>query len=515
MENTEILHDTDQENGVLHQEPPSFYKTERMEINGMNRKRNWWMVPGLIGVLAIILGAAAVFSTHPGKNGGEPQSSCLWFCSAANVSGRWVSADHQFSFLVYLDEQLESHARVCTPQGVWSGTLEDGAGQSGSLKIAADDGSAPYSQLELTPTEALDDANTRYRVTVSGSSSDTESSVLGTYELELVRFTDDAEQITQEALETFMNAIQRELDRYDAIGLGIMHLEFAQDGVHDFNGGYIGHDGFLYGTGTIAPVSGGVFQPGSNTIEFKLDLASPEVTVRMLKNTTSGVVLVDEADPQAAEEAANPNTVRQPTEEADRAAGETAAPAPQDTAQPAAVSAEDWKQAYYDVLTQDSTYEYNGFPAALSVYLIDADGNGIPELYVCEGLEPTLMLHHAYDFSTGTLKSHRDMEVLFVPYVATNRHTGERVLYGDNGGVLMWDTLILRPIPEELDFESIVLEHTGKEWNEQAQMLEAHSQQVSSEYTREDFDVDFDAQMLSISDRTVPSQQAIREFLGM
>ena len=89
------------------------------------------------------------------------------------------------------------------------------------------------------------------------------------------------------------------------------------------------------------------------------------------------------------------------------------------------------------------------------------------------------------------------------------------MLYGDNGGVIIWDTIILRPIPGTLEFEEHIISHTGKDWNEETQSQEAHTEQVSTEYRQEDFEVDYHTPVLRGDSQTKPSESAIREFLGL
>ena len=74
---------------------------------------------------------------------------------------------------------------------------------------------------------------------------------------------------------------------------------------------------------------------------------------------------------------------------------------------------------------------------------------------------------------------------------------------------------MLRPIPGKLDFETVVISHTGKEWNEEIQGMEAQTQQVSEEYQSDDFEVNYNTQVLSRFEPSMPSESEIRDFLGL
>lgn len=504
----------------------------------MNGRKKLWIGVGAVVIAAVVLGIVLTRSLLAQKEREDTASGLQWFCSAANLSGRWVSEDGGFSLLVYMDDKLESCARLYTDQGLFEGAVEDGAEGNGSLMIRADGEETAYPQIKLTPVEMLDDSNQEYRVQVTCYRSESEEQDMGEYEIKFVRLVDESDQVREETMESWINAINQAVNGYYGTALGVMDVELERDGVYDANGGYVGHDGLVHGTGIIAPVSEGVFQLGSSEISFTLDIAGADVKVWQLTNTTSGDVVVegpveDERNTGAPVEEDGSNVQasdgvagQEPTAEAAEQNSQLPGGAPlegseagedgQQAEQPVTVTEQAWKQTYYDILMQKATYQYNGNDMNwYSIYLIDADDNGIPELYVCEGLEPSLMLHQAYDFSTGRLESAQDLETLFVPYVAINKNTGERVLYGDNGGVLIWDTIMLRPIPGKLDFETVVISHTGKEWNEEIQGMEAQTQQVSEEYQSDDFEVNYNTQVLSRFEPSMPSESEIRDFLGL
>lgn len=486
------------------------------------RGKKLWAGLGIVAAAVVILGVVLVRNLQAEKAREDAAADLRWFCNGINLSGRWVSEDGGFSMLVYMDREHESRVRLYTAQGLFEGTAAEGADR---LTIRADGDGGSGSQMELTPVECLDDASREYRIQVVCRLSDTEVQKLGEYVVQRDRLVDEVEQFAEGTLEDWIRAINGALSQYYGVELGVMDLELAQDGVHDANGGYVGYDGFVRGTGVAAPVSGGVFQLGSSEISFALDIAAADVKVVGLQNTTSGDVIVEEeADLESGAEEPSGEPV-QPEPQEPGAGEQPGAAGPEETetgeGEPAgtepAVSAETWKQAYYDVLMQESTYQYNGSDIpSYDIYLVDAEGNGVPELYVCMGPEPSLMLCQAYDASSGRLESAQYGEgVRFVPYVAVNQNTGERVLYGDNGGVIIWDTIILRPIPGTLEFEEHVISHTGKDWNEETQSQEAHTEQVSTEYRQEDFEVDYHTPVLRGDSQTKPSESAIREFLGL
>lgn len=481
----------------------------------MSRKKKLLGLIGLAVVLAAMLGTWVLFRQNRAAQ--QEKEDLQWFCDAYHISGRWVSQDRAFSLLVYMDEDLTNRARLYTTQGAFEGVVEAGTGENNSLVILADQNDGQYPQMELTPLEMLDDAHHTYKIKATYLPAASDAQEIGEYELVFSKLTDEAEQVTEDNLAEWMSAINEELSLYYQMELGVMNIELDRDGIYDANGGYVGKDGFIHGTGIVAPVSGGVFQMGSSEIAFVLDPAAPTVKVCQLINETSGDVITAQSMKGNQGETAPTETAEEneqkPESEENQPGEQTVDQMP---AKPAAATEQEWKQAYFEVLMEESTYQYNGSNMyAYSIYLIDVDDNGIPELYVCEGQEPSTMLRQAYDFSAGRMESSCGLEIPFVPYVAVNRNTGERVLYGDNGGMLIWDTMILRPVSDGLGFEPVIIEHTGKDWNEQTQMQQAHTEQVSDQYRCEDFEVNYDRQMLSSNGIALPDENAIREFLEM
>lgn len=456
---------------------------------------------GILAVIVAIIGTVMVMKKAEEKKQAEERK---WFSTPENIIGRWVS-DEDFSFLVYKDESGECHVRIHTDNGVFEGTATKTRAYTGNLEVK-ENKSEQSPQMTIFPVEKLSDSNDKYRVSLYYFDSDGKHEGIGQYIIHKDTLVDNFGSITPEFKDSITKQLNDALSQYYGFEVSSMDLDFDFDGIYDGNGGYVNYNGYIHGIGVItAATAEGMNKLGAEDIDFVIDPASPKLSIKNLKNTTTGRVIVDNVYGTYGSAVTKTSEV---IEDQDLVCSEDIGPKENK------VTKEEWQNAYLDVLKKESTY--NGIETDEStVYLVDADDNGAPELYINEGIEPSLTLRSIYDYSTGTMESNTGMDVFFVPYVATNKKTGERVLYGDNGGMITWNTMMLRPVPGKLDFEEEIITNTERVWNEKKNEAEYNEEQISKEYKTDDFEVDYTKTSLQINGKQIPGTQELYDFLGI
>jgi len=74
---------------------------------------------------------------------------------------------------------------------------------------------------------------------------------------------------------------------YD-IQVGVLDMQLDETGTNGLYGEPVSYDGFIHGTGIIAPVGNGSFSLGSNNIKFLIDPTTSPMTIYNLYVQTNG-----------------------------------------------------------------------------------------------------------------------------------------------------------------------------------------------------------------------------------
>lgn len=183
----------------------------------------------------------------------------------------------------------------------------------------------------------------------------------------------------------------------------------------------------------------------------------------------------------------------------------------------ATASEDEWKALYKEVLLNKGTYSNiseNG-----QVYLIDVDGNGIPELYVADTPPANEMyLVGVYDASTGKLeqKTFETNEVYFGSLLVADKVTGDRGLRGWYGGTMVLTEFILKPDLTNMTFEELDIKTNYREWNEDEQQNTVANTEEHNKDTYESLpSSEQPGEPLRVVNGSVPSEDAVNTFLGI
>ena len=270
----------------------------------MKRNKKLMLGMGAIVLLALVIGGVLLRGKQAEVNLQQEQE---YFSQPANLVGRWVSEEGGLSFLIYTSDvtyEPSYRIRMDIEQADFSGpsTIEGSVPANrayiGYLEVLADQEERTV-QLEIRPLRKLDSDNSRFEARV-GYYRDGylgECEVLGTFVFrkDTSFVTAETGEISQAATEAVMAALSQACNNYyyDA-EVGVMDVEFDAPGTTGIYGEGVSYDGYLHGTGIIAPVSGDTFQTGTYQIQFVIDPAAEPLRVYHLENTTLGQTIVSE-----------------------------------------------------------------------------------------------------------------------------------------------------------------------------------------------------------------------------
>lgn len=237
-----------------------------------------------------------------------------YFSHPSNMVGRWVSDDGRLSFLVYTsDVVLEPSYRIrlnleniaFSGPSVIEGKVPTTRSYIRYMEVLDDtaDTSNWLVQMEIWPLSRLDMDNNCFeaRVVYHPNNDWEKCEDLGTFVFQ--KDTDFVEDVTggfsQATLETIILALNDACNSYyyDA-ELGVMDLEFDDPGTSGIYGEGVNFDGYIHGTGIIAPIEGNVFQLGTSKIEFYIDPSAQPMRVCYLENSTLDQTIVSDCEMQ-------------------------------------------------------------------------------------------------------------------------------------------------------------------------------------------------------------------------
>ena len=298
---------------------------------------------GILAVIVAIIGTVMVMKKAEEKKQAEERK---WFSTPENIIGRWVS-DEDFSFLVYKDESEECHVRIHTDNGVFEGTATKARAYTGNLEVK-ENKSEQFPQMTIFPVEKLSDSNDQYRVSLYYFDSDGKHEGIGQYIIHKDTLVDNIGSITPELKDHITKQLNDALSQYYDFKVSSMKLDFDFDGIYDANIGYVNYDGYIHGIGVImAATAEGMNKLGFEDIDFVIDPASPKMSIKNLKNTTTGHVIVDNAYGTYGSAVTKTSEV---IEAQDLVCSEDIGPKENK------VTKEEWQNAYLDVLKKESTY---------------------------------------------------------------------------------------------------------------------------------------------------------------
>lgn len=192
----------------------------------------------------------------------------------------------------------------------------------------------------------------------------------------------------------------------------------------------------------------------------------------------------------------------------------TSALASSDLIETVKVSADEWQAIYKQLLLNPKTFQSENAPSEGYAYLMDVDGNGVPELYFCYGpVGLDYLLTAVYDASTGALReNHFTDSVWFGTSLVVNTKTGERGLRGISGGSMMRTDFFLKPNMKDLTFEKVDISTTGIEWEEERV---ARTIQISEDCYKELPAAEQPKEPLQVGGNRLPDEATVCAFLGL
>ena len=272
----------------------------------MTKKKKRLIGIGMFFLIALVIGGMFL----KGKlDEMQLQKDQEYFSQPANMVGRWVSEDGSLSFLIYTPDEwaIESYYRIRVDLGnlpvsgpsVMEGKVPTTRAYIHYLEVLDDtaDTNNWQVQMEVWPLRKLDAGNNRFegRVVYHPNRDSEESEELGTFVFRKdTSFVDETTgEISQATTEEVIMALNQACnDYYYDAEVGVMDVEFDDPGTTGIYGEGVNYDGYLHGTGILAPVDGNVFQTGTTQIEFYVDPAAEPISVYYLENNTLGQTIV-------------------------------------------------------------------------------------------------------------------------------------------------------------------------------------------------------------------------------
>lgn len=274
----------------------------------MARKKNLFVGIGAIVLIALVMGGVFLKGR---LDEARVQQDQEYFSQPANISGRWVSEDRRLSFLIFAsDVVLEPSYRIrvdleniaFSGPRIIEGSVPTNRAYIRYLEVLADTEDRLV-QMGIQPLRKLSDNNNCFeaRVIYYKDSTLEDCEDLGTFVFRKdTSFVGEATaEISQATTEKIIAALSEACNSYyyDA-ELSVMNVEFDTPGTTGICGQGVTYDGYIHGTGMIAPIDGNVFQTGTSLIEFYMDPATEPMSVYRLENITLGQAIVSDYEVQ-------------------------------------------------------------------------------------------------------------------------------------------------------------------------------------------------------------------------
>ena len=354
------------------------------------KKKQLLLGIGIIVLIGIIVGA---FFVKQKMDEEYLNARIEYFCTPENLAGRWISEDGNASFFVYLTQRETEVAnpyntkydiRVYAPAlvdmglndtGIISGSTSNMRAYTHQLEVLTDADNWICAMVLCPVPESLTDDNNTFEA-ILYHYPDTQGEGLtkiGTYVFHrsdsLIDGSDNISQPVTEEIKASITQTYSNYYNYDA-GFEIVSIDFDDPGTTGFDGQGVNFDGYIHGTGVIAPADGNIFRFGTSEIEFYIDPATNPMSIYSLKNITQGQTIVSPENQQIIGE---PEVVTSEVSTSEVNTLET-------NTSEVKVTENEWKEMYRQLLTDPDTFD--GMDMVGVIYLRDLDDNEVPELYI-------------------------------------------------------------------------------------------------------------------------------------
>jgi len=144
-------------------------------------------------------------------------------------------------------------------------------------------------QIDFFPLEQIDGESKQFRISVNVYKSDTGHEGMGQFTIRKEEFGGGIDYLSQETTDAIIQQINDACNRfYSSVQMGVMDLDIGGEFMP------VSNDGFIRGTGIIAPVKGGGFQLGTSEIEFEIDTVAYDMRIFNLINSTTGDTIISD-----------------------------------------------------------------------------------------------------------------------------------------------------------------------------------------------------------------------------